>query len=92
MSGYKFLIPVGVAVAAIATAQPSVASSVISAPSRGTAKSANLADTVVGEINYQIGTEEHGLLMKRSEAGEIYAYHRSHRSHRSHSSHRSSAH
>lgn len=92
MTTYKFLMPVGVAAAALVSAQASTASVSLQAPSKAVSGSRNLSDPVVEEIKYQIGTEEHGLLMKRSDDGEVYAYHRSHRSHRSHSSHRSSSH
>lgn len=84
---YKFLIPLSAAVAAIAPAQIAIASPSPAATAGSSVRHA--ADAVVQEISYQIGTEEHLLLMKRSDAGEIYAYHRSHRSHRSHSSHSS---
>lgn len=84
---HKFLIPLSVAIAAVAPSQVVVASPSPAATSGASVRSA--ADAVVQELSYQIGTEEHLLLMKRSDAGEIYAYHRSHRSHRSHSSHSS---
>lgn len=90
MVNYKFLIPLGVAVAAIAPASAVLASPLPASGTNSSVRSA--ADAVLQEVSYQIGTEEHLLLMKRSDAGEMYAYHRSHRSHRSHSSHRSSAH
>ena len=94
MPKYPFLIPVAIAASAILVAQP--ASALVPTSSQKSsialASPRQALDPVISEVLYQIGTDEHGLLMKRSEAGEIYAYHRSHRSHRSHSSHRSSSH
>ena len=46
-------------------------------------------ETVVDELRYSIGSDEHLLLMKRSERGTLFAGHGSHGSHGSHSSHRS---
>ncbi|MES2188746.1 MAG: His-Xaa-Ser repeat protein HxsA2 [Pseudomonadota bacterium] len=93
MVNYKFLVPLSVAVSAVAPAATAMVSHIPASSSESPVRKAT--DAVVREVAYQIGTDEHLLLMKRSDEGEIYAYHRSHRSHRSHnshSSHRSSSH
>ncbi len=93
MKNYKFLVPVGLAVAAISPAQASIdptTTSTIVPSSNGTI-GLNANDAIVQRLAYQLGTEEHSLLMKRTETGTLYAFHQSHGSHGSHSSHRSSA-
>lgn len=93
MKNYKFLVPVGLAVAAISPAQASIAPTTNNTivPSSNGAIGLNANDAVVQRLAYQLGSDEHSLLMKRTEAGAIYAFHQSHSSHSSHSSHRSSA-
>jgi len=89
----KFMIPVGVAVAAlfpiksnaIAPTQP-VAASVNGQDKQATAQSG----ITMQVLQYLKGDERHELLMKTSEAGLLFAVHSSHASHGSHGSHRSS--
>ena len=75
------------ALTAIAPVATAIVNPIVGSASESAVRKAT--DAIVRELAYQIGDDEHLLLMKRSEAGEIYAYHRSHRSHRSHNSHSS---
>src|SRR3546814_9885065 len=89
MKSYKFLVPVGFAVAGISPAHANVASSIseIKSASTNDVNGQHTDDAVVQKITYQINNGEHGLLMKRAETGVLYAYHQSHRPHGSHGSH-----
>lgn len=93
MKNYKFLVPVGLAVAVVSPAQANIDPTItgVIAPSGDAASKLNSNDAVIQRLVYQLGSDEHSLLMKRTEAGAVYAYHQSHSSHSSHSSHRSSA-
>jgi hypothetical protein len=90
MSSKSFLISVGAAVAALFTGQTA-------SKSEAVANSANTPQTpetpkstlagVVGQMLYEIGPDQHALVLKKSETGSVYAQHRSHASHGSHGSH-----
>jgi len=89
MKPYKFLVPVGVAAAALAG--NAVKANV---GSESQAKVENLAVTPASADQafakkYVAGGEEHTLLMKLSPEGTLYAQHGSHSSHASHASHTS---
>jgi hypothetical protein len=91
----SFLIPVSAAVAALfpgwtaaAVTQHESIDSSLDNDQKAEAAKPN-ADTVVGKIPYQIGDEEHALVLRHPEHGGVYADHSSHASHSSHSSHRS---
>lgn len=89
MKSKPFLIPVGAAVAALT---PGGASAVVNQSGsviRSQAPEASKPDmdSAVGKMMYQVGPEEHALLLKRSETGNLYAQHQSHASHGSHGSH-----
>lgn len=91
MKNYKFLVPMGVAITAVAGAQASIPTvTVIAAPAVAEA-SRSSSDPILQNLSYEKSGQAHDLLMKRSDAGAIYAEHGSHSSHSSHSSHRSSA-
>jgi hypothetical protein len=89
----KFLIPVSIAAAALSPTgvNASIESKQIKAPSDSTS-SERTKNTGVTEqmMTFTRGDEKHQLLMKKSEAGIIFAAHQSHASHASHGSHRSS--
>jgi N-acetylglutamate synthase/N-acetylornithine aminotransferase len=89
MKPYKFLVPVGVAAAALAgnAAKANI-------DTAGQPKLENLAETVSAADQafakkYVIDGEEHTLLLKVSDQGLLYAQHASHSSHASHASHTS---
>jgi len=89
MKPYKFLVPVGVAAAALAG--NAVKASIDTA---GQPKLENLAATPSAADQafakkYVIDGEEHTLLLKLSDQGLLYAQHASHSSHASHASHAS---
>lgn len=91
MKNYKFLVPVGVAITAISGVQASIPTAItIEAPTAAQTSRAP-DDSIVKSLSYDKAGETHDLLMKRSDAGAIYAEHGSHSSHSSHASHRSSA-
>jgi hypothetical protein len=91
----KFLIPVGVATASLVASNANA----LAVPAKDslsentTSKSTDVQNKLNGEIthiiDYQKNDEMHRLLMKKSEAGVIFADHYSHSSHSSHRSHRS---
>jgi hypothetical protein len=89
----KFLIPVSIAAAALSPT--GVNASIESKPIETTSDKASADLTKNTGITEQMmtftrGNEKHQLLMKKSEAGIIFAAHQSHASHASHGSHRSS--
>ena len=94
----KFLVPVGVAVAALISSQSHAA--LTPAESKIPSELGNLSenvkesrDTVLQKLIYQLGEEQHALVLLKAASGMIYAQHgshASHASHRSHGSHRSS--
>jgi hypothetical protein len=88
----SFLISVGAAVAALITGQtPAKSEAVATAaktPQTPEGPKSTLAGAV-GQMLYEIGPDQHALVLKKTEAGSLYAQHRSHSSHSSHSSHRS---
>lgn len=89
---YKaFLVPVGVAVAALVSSQSHAA---LTSEPQALLERGNLIggvkdskDTVLQELLYQLREEQHALLLIKSGSGIIYAQHRSHASHASHTSH-----
>ena len=90
----KFLVPVGVAVAALISSQSHAA--LTSAVTTTLLERGSLAedvkesmDTVFQKLIYQLKEEHHTLLLLKPGAGMIYAQHGSHASHASHASHRS---
>ena len=94
----RFMVPVGVAALALATSANSTTSPVGSSTKEKIDTTHNhielakidlSSESVVDEIGYKKGNEEHLLLMKRSERGNLFAAHGSHSSHGSHGSHRS---
>lgn len=91
----KFLVPVAAALAALvsntsqAVTDPSVAATTPPAPARSTLAAQQSHDPIVQTLHYQMGTEEHILLMRQPASGVMYAQHQSHWSHSSHSSHSS---
>lgn len=93
----KFLIPVGVAVSSLITANASAALQakdgnkelMKNEANDQNAQSYELLEGVEKKVHYQKGDELHVLMMKKADAGHLLAYHSSHASHASHSSHRS---
>jgi hypothetical protein len=90
----KFLVPVGVAVAALISSQSHAA--LTSAETKIPLERENLTadvkeskDTVLQKLIYQLKEEQHALLLLKPGSGMIYAQHGSHASHASHRSHRS---
>lgn len=93
----KFLVPVGVAVAALISSQSHAA--LTSAEPKIPLELGNLAEgvegvkeskvTVLQKLIYQLKEERHALLLLKPGSGIIYAQHGSHASHASHRSHRS---
>jgi hypothetical protein len=94
--GYKkFLVPVTAAIAALfsntaqAITPPSGSVAHSPAPVRSTLAAPQSTEANFHMVNYQVGTEEHALIMRKSVSGLMYADHYSHSSHGSHSSHSS---
>jgi hypothetical protein len=88
----RFLVPVGVAVAALISSQSNAA--LTSAETNIPLERANLKedakgskDTVLQKLIYQLKEEQHALLLLKPGSGMIYAQHGSHVSHASHASH-----
>jgi hypothetical protein len=87
MKKRKFLIPIAVALSALA---PNAGASTSATPD-----SHLYAAGIIPKgpepltVTQPTSQELFGFVLKASEGGEIFAGHRSHRSHRSHSSHRS---
>lgn len=95
MSTKRFLIPIGAAIAALLPFKIQAAMTTSDAPLSSneslrvpTSKPA-IADPIVQEMKYLMGSEAHSLLLRQSSIGTLYAGHGSHMSHYSHSSHRS---
>jgi hypothetical protein len=90
----RFLVPVGVAVAALISSQsnaalPSAETKIPLERGNLTADVKESTDTVLQKLIYQLGEEQHALLLLKPGSGMIYAQHGSHASHASHGSHRS---
>jgi hypothetical protein len=90
----KFLVPVGVAIAALISSQSHAA--LTPTETKVPLELGNLTedikksrDTVLQNLIYQLGEEQHALLLLKPASGMIYAQHGSHASHASHGSHRS---
>ncbi len=90
----KFLVPMGVAVAALISSYSHAA--LTSTESTKLLERGELAedvkdskDTVLQKLFYQLKEEQHSLLLLKPGSGMIYAQHGSHVSHASHASHRS---
>jgi hypothetical protein len=88
----RFLVPVGVAVAALISSQSHAA--LTSAETTTLLERGNLAenvkeskDTILQKLIYQLNEEQHVLLLLKPGSGMIYAQHGSHVSHASHTSH-----
>lgn len=88
MKNYKFLVPMGVAIAAVTGVQASTVPS-ITITSASSAETTRSPGDLIVRLSYKKADQLHDLLMKRSDAGVIYAEHGSHSSHSSHSSHAS---
>lgn len=89
----KFLIPVSIAAAALSPAGVNASIESKSIETTSDKVSADFTkNTGITEhmMTFTRGDEKHQLLMKKSEAGIIFAAHQSHASHASHGSHRSS--
>lgn len=90
----KFLVPVSVAIAALAANNTSatipITSNKDSANSSGNSvNSSSMSASPIQPVKYVKNGEAHLLMMKKIDAGQVLAYHSSHASHASHSSHRS---
>ncbi len=91
MKPFKFLVPVGVAAAALAGNAVKANVNTKSQPKiENLAETASPADQAFRK-KYVTDGEEHTLLMKVSNEGVLYAQHESHASHASHESHASHA-
>lgn len=92
---YKnFLVPVGVAVAALISGQSHAA--LTSIETTNLLEHGNLGqnakepkDTVLEKLFYRLKEEQHVLLLLKPGSGMMYAQHGSHSSHASHASHAS---
>lgn len=89
MKARKFLVPVATAIAALGATEGHAMSTPSAIVSQQPAADAANTDQVIQRLTYQVGDENHSLLMRKPAAGEVYAYHESHSSHASHGSHRS---
>lgn len=90
----KFLVPVGAAIAALASnnasaAVPAANSKDLASSPVNTANSSSMSGSPIQSVEYVKNGEAHLLMMKKMDAGQVLAYHSSHASHASHSSHRS---
>ena len=90
----KFLVPVSVAIAALAANNTSATIPITSnkdlANSSGNSvNSSSMSASPIQHFKYVKNGEAHLLMMKKIDAGQVLAYHSSHASHASHSSHRS---
>lgn len=88
----KFLVPVGVAVAALISSQSQAALAPAETKiplelGKLTEDVKEFRDTVLQKLIYQLGEEQHALLLLKPTSGIIYAQHGSHVSHASHASH-----
>ena len=91
MTKCKFLIPLGVAISGLGVASVNAS---VSHPSDATRTPDVIPEKVAGAegvttqvMQYQLGPDQHTLLMKRSAQGVLFAAHGSHQSHASHGSH-----
>jgi hypothetical protein len=93
MNSRPFLIPVGAAVAALFPGNAPAAvgeNETIAKEDKAPVQASKPdIDSAVAKMLYQIGPEEHALVLKKAEGGNIYAQHYSHSSHGSHGSHSS---
>ena len=91
----KFLIPVSFAVTALMAnnAEAKIQAKPIGTDEKSVADQANSVaereESTTHVAQYLKGDEKHDLLIKKSDAGLIFAAHGSHSSHGSHGSHRS---
>lgn len=90
----KFLVPVSVAIAALAANNTSATIPITNnkdlANSQGNSVNSNsISTSPIQPLEYVKNGEAHLLMMKKIDAGQVLAYHSSHASHASHSSHRS---
>lgn len=90
----KFLVPVSVAIAALATNNTSATIPITSNKdlensSGNSVNSSSMSASPIQPVKYVKNGEAHLLMMKKIDAGQVLAYHSSHASHASHSSHRS---
>jgi hypothetical protein len=89
MMSRKFLVPVGVAVAALLSTESGKAESKANVESKDTANLTGVSVPSVNaqeELTYLKEDEYHKLLMRKSDNGMIFADHSSHSSHSSHRS------
>ena len=92
MSYKKFLVPVGVAVAALISSGSHAAPTPAETKTpleRGHSTDAvkESSDPVLQKLIYRLGEEQHALVLLKAASGMIYAQHVSHASHASHGSH-----
>jgi hypothetical protein len=89
----SFLISVGSAVAALIAGQASAKNEAVAtarnSPQAPDALATSTLRDVVARLLYEIGSDRHALVLKKTETGGVYAQHSSHASHGSHGSHRS---
>jgi hypothetical protein len=87
---FAFLVPVATAAAALGgTASASVPPQIPTSKLQDSVATVDGARSSINELTYVKGDELHSLMMRRSEAGQVFAQHMSHSSHSSHSSHQS---
>lgn len=91
----KFLVPVGTLAAAMATQHSNAAVVTATIDAKHDVTHATIDGLDSGkasqDLNVKAGGEAFKFVLKRSEAGQVMAYHSSHASHSSHSSHSSSS-
>ena len=88
----SFLIPVGVAAAALTPLSSNAALSIHPSNTKVDDEAKQMvasSGTTTHVMQFSRGDEKHELLMKKSEAGLVFSAHGSHASHGSHGSHRS---
>ena len=87
----RFLVPVGVAIAALISSESHASltpqTKIPSEVEKLTEDLRKSGDPVLQKLTYQLGEEQHALLLLKPASGIIYAQHGSHSSHASHSSH-----
>lgn len=90
----RFLVPVTAAIAALtanntsATA-PNTSNKNLENNPVNMINSSPMSASPIQSVEYVKNGETHFLMMKKTDAGQVLAYHSSHASHASHSSHRS---
>jgi hypothetical protein len=100
MNPKKFLVSVGVALAALvpniigakaASIEPRSSDSPLTPrlPGEDIKDTKQLKDSIVERLTYQTESEQHLLLLRKTASGNVYADHSSHGSHGSHGSHSS---